>query len=208
MATTDDPLGRARLLPAFVEIMLATGQIEEARKASDELSRAASIYDGPALRAMSDHAAGSVALAANEVARGMPLLQPAFRLWQELDAPYLAARIRAEIAAACERLGDAEGAHFERTAARKVFRRLHARPDLERLDAVESANRRAQPLTSRELEILQLAAAGHTNRTIASELSLSVRTVDRHVSNILTKFDVSSRAAAVAHAYQIKLFDG
>ena len=51
-------------------------------------------------------------------------------------------------------------------------------------------------LTDRELEVLRLVAAGATNKAIAAELVLSVRTVDRHVSNIFAKLDVSSRAAA------------
>ena len=57
-------------------------------------------------------------------------------------------------------------------------------------------------LTGRELEVLRLVAAGNTNRAIAGELVLSERTVDRHVSNIYAKLDVSSRAAATAYAYE------
>jgi DNA-binding NarL/FixJ family response regulator len=54
--------------------------------------------------------------------------------------------------------------------------------------------------------VLRLIAAGKTNKTIAVQLSLSERTIDRHVSNILTKLDVPSRAAATAWAYDHKLF--
>jgi DNA-binding NarL/FixJ family response regulator len=57
-------------------------------------------------------------------------------------------------------------------------------------------------LTARELQVLSLVAAGQTNKTIASELVLSERTVDRHVSNIFTKLGVSSRTAATAYAYK------
>ena len=61
------------------------------------------------------------------------------------------------------------------------------------------------PLTARELDVLRLIAAGHTNKGIAAELCLSERTIDRHVSNILNKLDVPSRAAATAYAYDHKL---
>ena len=61
------------------------------------------------------------------------------------------------------------------------------------------------PLTSRECQVLRLIAAGKTNKAIARELSLSERTIDRHVSNILTKLDLSSRSAATAYAYQHNL---
>ena len=56
------------------------------------------------------------------------------------------------------------------------------------------------PLTSREREVLGLAASGHTDRKIAESLVISPRTVHRHMSNIFVKLDVTSRAAATAHA--------
>ena len=91
--------------------------------------------------------------------------------------------------------------------ARSIFQQLGAVPDLARLDALEkrepSVNR--QLLTTREFQVLRLITAGKTNKAIAAELSLSERTIDRHVSNILTKLDVPSRAAATAYAYIQKL---
>ena len=63
----------------------------------------------------------------------------------------------------------------------------------------------AHGLTARELEVLRLIAAGRTNKSIASQLCVSERTIDRHVSNILTKLDVPSRAAATAYAYAHQL---
>jgi DNA-binding NarL/FixJ family response regulator len=48
-------------------------------------------------------------------------------------------------------------------------------------------------------------AAGRTNRVIAAELVLSVRTVDRHVSHIFATLGVSSRAAATAYAHEHRL---
>jgi DNA-binding NarL/FixJ family response regulator len=60
-------------------------------------------------------------------------------------------------------------------------------------------------LSAREAEILRLVAVGLTNRAIAESLTISERTVDRHVSNIFTKLDVSSRAAATAFAYEHRL---
>ena len=54
----------------------------------------------------------------------------------------------------------------------------------------------------REPQALRLVAAGRSNKAIAAELVLSERTVDRHVSNILTKLGVGSRSAATGYAYQ------
>ena len=53
-------------------------------------------------------------------------------------------------------------------------------------------------LTGRELEVMELVAAGDTNREVAEKLYLSVRTVDRHLSRIFEKLGVSSRAAAAS----------
>jgi DNA-binding CsgD family transcriptional regulator len=55
-------------------------------------------------------------------------------------------------------------------------------------------------LSRREQEVLQLVAQGHSNRVIADRLSLSQRTVERHVYNILARLDLDSRAAAAAFA--------
>ena len=55
-------------------------------------------------------------------------------------------------------------------------------------------------LTNREREVLRLVAEGHTDRKVAEVLVISHRTVNRHLSNIFAKLDVSSRAAAVASA--------
>jgi DNA-binding NarL/FixJ family response regulator len=60
----------------------------------------------------------------------------------------------------------------------------------------------AHGLSAREVQVIALVAAGMTNREIARQLSISVRTVDRHVSNILLKLNLPSRSAATAYAYQ------
>ncbi len=63
----------------------------------------------------------------------------------------------------------------------------------------------AAGLTPRELEVMQLVAAGKSNRDIAAALSISENTVARHVQNILTKLEVPSRTAATAFAFQHEL---
>ncbi len=61
-------------------------------------------------------------------------------------------------------------------------------------------------LTAREYEVLRLIAAGHSNREIASELFISVKTASVHVSNILGKLGVTSRGEAAATAHRLRLF--
>ncbi len=55
-------------------------------------------------------------------------------------------------------------------------------------------------LTHREREVLSLVVLGHTDRKIAEHLTISPRTVNRHLSNIFTKLAVSGRTAATAYA--------
>jgi DNA-binding NarL/FixJ family response regulator len=57
------------------------------------------------------------------------------------------------------------------------------------------------PLSQRELEVLRLVAAGHTNREAAARLFITEATVKTHLLNIYAKLDVNDRAAAVAEGY-------
>jgi ATP/maltotriose-dependent transcriptional regulator MalT len=201
LAATTDAQSRIRLLPAGVEIFLAEGKIDEAGELAVELERAANQLQTPALRAMAAHARGSVSLAEGNLEGALPPLRRAFETWQEVGAPYLAARVRSELCAAYRALGDLDGAELERRAAAAVFDRLGARLDRAKLDDAPAAERPGG-LSARELTVLKLVAEGKTNKVIAVELSLSEKTVDRHVSNIFGKLNVSSRAAATAFAYQ------
>jgi DNA-binding NarL/FixJ family response regulator len=202
---TDRP-DRCRLLPARVEIALAGGDLPAARAAADELVRSAGELDAPLLQATATAAQGEVLLAEGDARAALAALRAAAAAWRELEAPYEAARARVGIGLACRALGDEDSAAMELDAARWAFRRLGAAPDLARLDALAGpAPGAAGGLTAREVEVLRLVATGRTNRSIAGELVLSERTVDRHVSNILTKLGVASRAAATAWAYEHQL---
>lgn len=204
---TADRFERARLLPGYVEVMLAAGEVEEARIASGELHTVSDAFVADALRAGAAQAAGAIELAEGRAAAALGPLRRAFELWTQLDAPYDAARARVLIALACRALADEETAILEFSAARTTFLRLHARADLGRVNTLESRQAADEDarLSPREHQVLRLIAAGSTNKVIAAELRVSERTVDRHVSNILTKLAVSSRAAATAYAYEHKL---
>jgi DNA-binding NarL/FixJ family response regulator len=202
-----DPLKRAVLLPAQVEIALVAGELDEARRASSELDEHASRYEAGMLRALADHARGAVALAEGDAARSLRSLRQAAQAWRELDAPYEVARACLLIGLACRTVGDGDAALRELAAARETFAELGALPDVRRLDAMlaPGGSRDTHGLTSRELEVLGLVAQGRSNRDIAGELVISEHTVARHVQNIFAKLGVSSRAAAVAFAFEHEL---
>ena len=73
---------------------------------------------------------------------------------------------------------------------------------------VAASSQPASPLTERELEVLQAAARGERNKEIAYKLGITERTVKAHLASIYQKFDVDSRAAAVAVAAQKGLLRG
>jgi ATP/maltotriose-dependent transcriptional regulator MalT len=203
-----DPVRRAAVLPAHVEIMLASGDLEEARRARDQLRELAHLFDADALRAVAAYGDGAIAIVEGHPQAALNSLQCAFSLWQRLDAPYEAARVRVLVGRACRALGDEEAAELEFRAAKCVFERLGARPELNRLDAAHppAGPGKRSPLTARELHVLRLISTGRTNKQIAHELTLSERTIDRHVANILSKLDVRSRTAATTYAFDHKLF--
>jgi ATP/maltotriose-dependent transcriptional regulator MalT len=197
-AEQKDPLKRAALLPAHVEIALAESELEEARTACVELDELAARYASPMLRAMAAYARGAVALADGDARGALGNLREAQQLWLELDAPYEVARTRALIAEACSALGDDESAGLERDSARETFRRLGAEPELVRLTPSAAAH----GLSPRELEVLRLVAKGRSNKEIAEALVISEHTVARHLQNIYGKLRLSSRAAATAFAFE------
>jgi DNA-binding CsgD family transcriptional regulator len=209
VAATSDRLERANLLPAYLDVMLACGQVEEARRACAELRALAETFDTDVLHALAAQAHGAIALAEGDAAAAVGPLRAAFDRWEKLEAPCEAARVRVLIGLACRALGDEEASGLEFDAARLAFERLGARPDLTRLASLTvpapAAPREEHPLTARERDVLRLIALGRTNKSIAAELGVSERTIDRHVSNILGKLDVPSRAAATARAYDRKL---
>ena len=195
--------GRARVLPAYIEIMLAAGDLNAARIAADELSSIATSVDTAFVRALSAYSTGATLLAEGNAPAALETLRVALRGWHEIDAPYEAARVRVLIARACLALGDTDGASRDLVAARAVFEQLGAATEIASVDRLSPA-RPAHPggLTPREAQVLALLAKGKTNREISSELVLSEHTVARHVQNILGKLGVSSRTAASAFAFE------
>jgi len=203
LSETADPLRRAGLLPASIEIVLATGDLEEARSACFELEAIAEQYESAMLAAMVAYARGAVHLAEGDFQAALVALRGASDAWQGLEVPYEVARTRVLVGLACRALGDEDAATLELEAARAAFERLGATPDIARVDALgDKVADDMHGLTSRELEVLRLVASGKGNKEIASALVISEHTVARHVQNIFAKLDVSSRTAAGAFAYE------
>jgi DNA-binding CsgD family transcriptional regulator len=196
---------RTQLLPSLVEVALAAGDVGAARLTADELTTAAGLRDVTMLQAVAMQADGATLLGEEKPGAALQVLRKAWSFWQDIDAPYDAARTRVLVGMACRALGDDDTAEMELDAARWAFDRLGAAPDVERVARL-SARRASDPtpagLTLREVQVLRLVATGATNRAISRELFVSEKTIARHVANIFNKLGISSRAAATAFAYE------
>src|SRR5215203_1735791 len=204
LAETAEPLQRAVLLPAYVDVALAQDAVDDAAAASAELEEIDGRFGRAMLHAIAAQVRGSVELARGEPQAALRSLRSAWQIWEELDAQYEGARVRLLVGLACRALGDEDGAALELDAARAAFDAVGAEPDVRRVDSLSGRAEKTgdSGLSARELEVLRLLASGRTNRAIAAELVVSEHTVARHVQNIFRKLGVSSRTAATAFAFE------
>jgi DNA-binding NarL/FixJ family response regulator len=199
-----DEATRRRLLPAVVEIELAAGDIAAAERAADDLNALGRKAPTLMLAGLAGFAAALVLHARGDAARALEAVESARASWSEISAPYEAARCRVLQGTILREVDGPDAARVHFDAARAVFIELAARPALAALDDLMGV-RTPGILTGRELEVLRLVSTGLTNRGIAERLSLSEKTVARHLSNIFGKLGLSSRAAATAFAYENRL---
>ncbi len=197
-----EPVARARLLPAAVDVLIAVDAADEARALVLDLDRLADHLGSLPVQAQAAAAAGAVELADGDAAGALPYLRKAHHLWGRAENTYEGARVRVLVGRALAQMGDEESGRREVAGARDTLDSLGAQPD------VAAAARWLRPtelpggLTGREVEVLRLVASGRSNAQIAAELVVSEKTVARHLSNIFTKLDVGSRTAAAAYAFE------
>jgi DNA-binding NarL/FixJ family response regulator len=158
----------------------------------------------------------------------------AARAWEAASEPYPLAVVLLRSAQAALGAGDRDGGTTRLRRAAELAYRVGARPlsdDIALLarraritlgELGDAADVQAAPgqvgqaqvsepdrmgLTVRELDVLRLVAAGCSNREIAGELFISVKTASVHVSNILGKLGVTNRGEAAAAAHRLRLLD-
>ena len=151
--------------------MLAQGDPAGAASQAMEAVAAAEYLEAPLMAAYGRMLAGQALATMGDRAEAIEQLEGAHAAYAEVGA-----------------------AHYQDQAAR-LLRRLGQAVPRRRGSSGEGV---LAMLSNREIEVLELVASGRTNRDIAAELYLSVRTVDRHVSRIYQKLGVSSRAAAAS----------
>lgn len=200
-----DPAAAAALRGS---VALLAGEHADAEAAAGELSAMAASLRRDDLAAEAALLSGRAAAARGDTGPALRALEEALRGFGDLGFPLEAARARLAIARLQAGAGSPLAIASAR-AARDAFERLGARRDADEAAALlrelgvagRTAGRggRAQ-LTAREREVLALVAAGLSNGQIAERLVISGKTAEHHVSRVLAKLGVRSRAEAAAHA--------
>lgn len=156
---------------------------------------------------------GELATEAGTVADATRHLDASLALADACNAPYDRARTLLALAELRAAMGRPSEARHDLDAAGALCIPLDAKPALARIAALADrlANAKAAPprfpagLTAREVEVLQLVAAGLTDSQVAERLHLSPRTVGRHLTGIYRKLGVASRAGATRFAVEHRL---
>jgi ATP/maltotriose-dependent transcriptional regulator MalT len=199
-------LSRAALLPVLVHVAIAAHDLDTAGEAAAELDEIVETFDTPTLRASRLSTRGRLDLALHE-ATAVVRLRQAADAWRALDVPYEEATARTLLGQALRDRGDEAGATDAFAIAAGLFDHIGAHLDARLVYDDTPPRTWPSGLTKREVEVLRLIATGLTNNEIATELFLSAKTVSRHLSNIFTKIDVSSRAGATAFAFEHRLVE-
>lgn len=196
---------RIHLLLSSIEISIDAGDLEQASIALNELNERHAKSGSPVMLALFHSAKAALLLARGRPAEAVTEARSAEHLLTQYPSPHERARVKVLLSRACSLLGDHRTAEIELSAAQAVFEELGATPELARLglnSPAPVAQTAEHGLTEREAEVAKLVAAGLTNRMIADELVISEKTVARHLSNIFTKLDISSRASLTAYTYE------
>lgn len=200
-------LVRAPALELLVRGRVARGELEEAASALATLRDIERLVGTAPLRACADLAEGILAAAGGEHEGARPLLEDALDCFRRSGAPFEASQVRIELATSLAALGRTDEAEREAVTAWDRLVELGADAEAERARRLLDGpirgggdGSRLAKVTPREHEVLEHLARGLTNRQIAERLVVSEHTVHRHVTNILRKLDLPSRAAAAAYA--------
>jgi DNA-binding NarL/FixJ family response regulator len=211
-----DCLRMAPVLSLLVETELSRGDLAAAQGAAARLSAIEAHCESNEIRALDRLARARIARRQGNLPLATELLKTALVLLIHYDRPLLTAQVRLDLAQVLAESGHTSAASMEAGAALATFQRLGV---VDKIQAAEALHQRLQPAgaergaaepaataalsiaanrTHREREVAALVADGLTNREIADQLVLSVRTVETHVDRILGKLDLHTRTQLAA----------
>jgi DNA-binding CsgD family transcriptional regulator len=194
------------VLNLLVEAEIAAGEIARARANAGRFAELTVATGNHYLSGLAALSSGLVTAA--ERGDPLPELESAVEHLMKAEVPLEAARARIAIANAHKAAGDPVLAAVEARMALATFERLGAVPDADAASALlrrvsrggRTGPKRRAALSRREDQVLSLLGLGLSNEELASRLFISPRTAEHHVSSILSKLDLKSRAEAAAYA--------
>ncbi len=210
--SADEKAEKTAVIEILVKIYAKLEKFDEAGKMLNELREITNAINTSPMRAAFLSAEGSLNLALKDYETARKNLEDAVDIYERIAAPFEAARCHVILSEALTNLNLNSQAEAELNSAENIFRRLGAERDLENIkEAVKSLYKKGSGLrneyefTGRELEVLRLIANGKNNEEIADLLFLSIRTVEKHITNIYSKMGVSGKSArAYAASYSVK----
>ena len=206
---------RIRTLELITRAYVGSRQFEDAHAMVDELASIGDTVGTEPLRAAASAARGALLAALGDGSEARHALEDAIVRYESGGDRFELARTRVELARVLNAMGRRRSALGEATTAAELLEQmgaaLTARHARELAQTFSGGARRRRGLAApselspRELDVLRLVSEGAGDKAIARRLELSEHTVHRHISNILRKLNVTSRAAAVAQAVRQRL---
>jgi DNA-binding CsgD family transcriptional regulator len=221
---SDDPAIVAPLVADLVVHFAQSDQLHEAKSWQSDLEALLDHSNHPATRLAVALGQGALAVRHQDWRAATGAYRAAIDHAAQQHDLLLEARAASGLAFVLLESGDTESKNEGRerlSVAHSVLSRLNARPDMETCEAgakqfglrprqrrPTSSNRTPGALTRREREVLALIVNGMTNRQIAQRLTISEKTAEGHVGNILAKLSCSSRIKAAELARATGLLEG
>jgi DNA-binding CsgD family transcriptional regulator len=199
------------LLAGLVDAYLACGDIGAAAIAARRLEKQPD-HQHPQATAVTERAGGVLAAATGELETAVRRLRRAVAEFEQLRLPFHAARSRFELARVIAN-ADPSAAAVEAGRALVRLERLGALREAAKVAALlrtlgvptRPGPRQLGLLSRRELDVLAAVQRGLTNREIAAELFISPKTVAHHVSRLLMKLNLRTRAEAAVFATECRI---
>jgi LuxR family transcriptional regulator, maltose regulon positive regulatory protein len=205
---------RTVVLELLIKINIKLGKIEIAQSLFDELKEIVSSVNTLPLKAALLNAEGHLNFVNKNYEQAKNNLEDAIDIYDKIKSSFESARARVLLAEVLVKLNKFAQAEGELDTALNKFKDLGATKDFEKTrfalknlykETAGNSDKNKFEFTGRELEVLRLISEGKNNEEIAEKLFLSVRTVEKHLTNIYSKVGVSGKSArAYVASYAIK----
>jgi ATP/maltotriose-dependent transcriptional regulator MalT len=205
---------RTVVLELLIKINIKLGKLEQTKDLLNELKETVSSVNTLPLKAALLNSEGNLNFANKNYEQAKQNLEDAIDIYDKIKSSFESAQTRALLAEVLVKLNKYAQAEGELDTALNKFKDLGAAKDFEKTrhtlknlykETAGDSHKNKFEFTGRELEVLRLISEGKNNEDIAEKLFLSVRTVEKHLTNIYSKVGVSGKSArAYVASYAIK----